>query len=201
MQQYRSSEQLKFSKNPLVLIVHLLLAGIVILFLGLCYGYLFSLNQDKWEDFRLPKIFWLSSVCVIIISFSLRKCHQFYKKDKPKTILQFMLIALFFAVGFLICQYMGWMQMQKAGFTLADTPSSSYIYILSGLHGLHIIAGIIFLIVAVFRMKKNIQDEVSALLFLSDETKYIRLRLLTHYWHTIDFLWIFLFILFLYQHA
>lgn len=201
MQEKNSAEKIRLSGNPTVIFIHLLLTGIVILFLGLSYAYIFSLNQERWEDFRLPKIFWVSSVCVILISYLLNNCIKFYKKDRPEKISRYLILSLFFAVAFLGCQYEGWKQMTLGGYTLDDTPSSSYIYILSGLHGLHILAGIIFLIVAIFRIKKNTSDEVKTLLYMSDQIKYTRLRLLAHYWHTIDCLWLFLFLLFLYQHA
>ncbi|MFN0274418.1 MAG: cytochrome c oxidase subunit 3 [Chitinophagales bacterium] len=184
-----------------VIIVHLLLAGIIILFLGLSYAYIFSVNLGKWVDFQLPKIFWLSSFCVMGISVLLKKIETDYKSDEVKKLRQHLLLALLFSFVFLVCQFTGWIQMYNAGFTLSGSPSYSYIYLLGWLHGLHIFAGILFLSVAIFKVQKAVNDPVKKLLYVSDVNQIVRLKLLSHYWHVIDALWIFIFFLFLFQHA
>lgn len=184
-----------------IIVVHLLLAGIVILFLGISYAYIFSDNQEKWEQFHLPKIFWLSTACVICISVLLTSTLRHYTSDNLKKLRLHFIAAAFFAILFLSFQCTGWLHMHGSGYTLADTPSSGYIYLLGWLHGLHILTGIVLLLVAIYKVQSALHDPVKKLLYLSDKSQYIRIKLLTHFWHTIDLLWIFIFCLFLYQHA
>lgn len=181
--------------------IHLLLAGIVTLFLGICYAYVFSDNQFKWEQFRVPRIFWVSTFCVLMVSFFMQRCLAHYRHDRLPLVRRELIFSLAFAIAFLTCQVTGWQQMQREGLKIADTPSSGYIYVLSGLHALHITVGIVFLITAVIRVSPFLRDPVKSLLYLTDPVRETRLRLLAHYWHTIDFLWVFIFLVFLYQHA
>ncbi len=187
-------------KNPAILFVNFLMASIVILFIGLAYGYIFTMGSN-WIEFRLPKIFWLSTVCIILVSLFLRKTLKYYDNDQPANLKRVIVAALFFAVLFVYCQILGWAKLIDQGIILETSPSGTYLYILTGLHVVHVLVGIIFLIVAVVRAYLNTTNEISSLLFFSDPVKRTRLKLLNTYWHTIDFLWLFLFLTFLFQHA
>ncbi|MBC7861334.1 MAG: cytochrome c oxidase subunit 3 [Bacteroidia bacterium] len=124
-----------------------------------------------------------------------------YDLDKPKKLKRSMLLALFFSVLFVFFQFLGWSALLSKGLDLQSSPSVSYLYILTGLHVLHVAVGIVFLLVSVFRSHKNTTDNVKALIFFSDPIKRSRLKLLNNYWHTIDFLWVYLFLAFLFHHA
>jgi len=187
--------------DTLSIFVYLLYTGIVILFLGLSYGYISSLENARWDDFNVPKIFWLSSVCVITISMLLNNMYRCYKKDALRVQTRYISVTLFVAVAFVLCQIFGWMHLYTAGLTLTDTPAAGYIYVLSGLHALHVLAGVVFLAVALIKVQKAGRDPVTILLYTSDASQATRLKLLTHYWHTIDALWLFIFFMVLYRHA
>ncbi|MFI5171089.1 MAG: heme-copper oxidase subunit III [Chitinophagales bacterium] len=198
MSETRDKRQL--IKNPAIIIVNFLMAGIVLLFVGLAYGYIFTMGSN-WLEFKLPKIFWLSTASIISVSILLRSTLKFYDSDKPAKLKRNILAALIMACLFVFCQVSGWITLQKQGIVLDTSPSVSYLYVLTGLHILHVLAGIIFLVVAVVRSYLNTANEVSSLLFFSDPVKRTRLKLLNTYWHTIDFLWVFLFLAFLFHHA
>lgn len=183
------------------IIVHFVLAGIVVLFLTFVYSYIFNNNKAKWTDFRLPKIFWLSTVAILLVSWFMKKAVSAYKSDRIRALRANLITAFVLAILFLICQTIGWIQLRPVWEHAASTTSSDYVYVISFVHAVHVTAGILFLIVAIVRCFRASLDEVRTLLYLTDPVRKLRIRLLSHYWHTIDFLWMFLFLSFLYMHA
>ncbi|KRP08956.1 MAG: hypothetical protein ABR94_01370 [Sphingobacteriales bacterium BACL12 MAG-120802-bin5] len=196
-----TSPEKRLLQHPVALFVHLVLLGIVLLFGGLVVAYLSGMQTPGWEDFRLPRSFWLSSLMVVLISWYLRKTIAAFEMESGKLLVQRLLAASFFSLVFIISQWTGWKDLQAQGITLADTPAAGYVYVISGLHALHVGVGIVLLVVAIRRAWKYVADPATALFFFTDNNRKMRLRLLAHYWHTIDYLWLFLFLAFLYRHA
>lgn len=174
--------------------------SIVILFLGLTYAYLARLGSE-WMVFSFPKVFWLSTLFILLVSLFLRKLLTAYDTDNTTLLRRKLLLALISSVLFSVCQYLGWHQLHTQNLHLTTSVSVSYLYILTGLHAAHVGVGVIILIVAYFRVRKHTRNQVNALLYFSDSVRRDRLMLLTHYWHTIDALWVFLFMCFLYNHT
>lgn len=188
-------------KDPLVIALHLLLSGIVILFLAFTYSYVFSENQDKWIVFKLPKILWFNTVIILSISVCVQRLLHFYDKDDSRKMKKFFFFSLCLALLFIALQFVAFSQLHQIGITLQSSPSSSYMYLIAMVHGLHILVGLILLIAGILRLNKVMRDQVQSLVYFSDPIRRSRLVLLCHYWHTIDFLWLFLFLVFLYMHA
>jgi cytochrome c oxidase subunit 3 len=180
--------------------INLLLGSIVILFFGLTYGYLFHMGQN-WLEFDLPKIFWLSTIAILAVSFLMQRLLIEYDRDNQKNLKRLLFSSLLFAALFVYCQVSGWLMLYANGIELGTSPSASYLYVLTGLHVLHVLVGIIFLVVSNYRVYFRTADEVKALIFFSDPVRRTRLKLMRNYWHTIDFVWLFLFFVFLYMHA
>lgn len=186
--------------NPFIIVVNFVMAGIVVLFFALSYGYIFTMGSG-WIEFKLPKVFWLSTVCILAVSFFLRRSQRYYDLDRPAPLRRSILIAMIMASLFIVCQVIGWTELYSSGKNLQISPSVSYLYVLTGLHAAHVLVGIIFLIVAVYRFWINTLDPVKSLLFFTDPARKARLKMLCTYWHTIDFLWVFIFLAFLFKHA
>ncbi len=186
--------------NPFIIVVNFLMAGIVVLFFALSYGYIFTMGSN-WIEFKLPKVFWISTAAILLVSYYLKRALRYFDRDDPAGLKRTLIISLVFAAFFIYCQWVGWTSLYREGKTLQISPSVSYLYLLTGLHAVHVLAGIVFLGVAVFRGFRNTKDQVRTLLFFSDPLKRARLKMLCTYWHTIDFLWIYIFLAFLFKHA
>ena len=96
-------------------------------------------------------------------------------------ILNWMCITVFLGVFFLGCQAC---EYYLSPFTFQDTVFGGTFYILTGLHGLHVIVGTIFLIVCLWRASR-LQFTV---------WKQVGFKSAVWYWHFVDVVWIFLFI-------
>lgn len=185
---------------PLSLFLYFVYSGIVMLFIALSLAYLLNEKQQTWEQFQLPQIFWLSTLIVAAISIIMKRQIRCYQTERFKKLRRGYIIALLLSIAFIVCQFIGWQQLQKQGITLDGTPSASYLYVISGLHVIHILVGVVMLMVAAYRSNIYTKDEISRLLFFTDPIRKYRLKLLVDYWHTIDFLWIYLFLVFLFMH-
>ena len=96
---------------------------------------------------------------------------------------RWLVAAVTLGVAFLLGQVAAWRQLVNAGVYLPSTLQSSFFYILSGLHGVHLIGGVIALVwvlVAAFKNKITVFN-------------YEPLKLCALYWHVMDAIWIYLF--------
>lgn len=187
-------------RNPMVIVVNMLLASIVVLFLALTYGYAFQMGNN-WLEFRLPKVFWLSTISILLVSYFLRRTLVYYDGDRTARLRRSMILATIFATAFVVFQLIGWGELGSQGILLTTSQSASYLYLLSGLHLLHVGVGIIILLAGCRRLIVHTASPVKALIYYADPIRRDRLKLLMHYWHTIDFLWLFLFLVILYNHT
>ena len=86
---------------------------------------------------------------------------------------------------FLFGQWMAWKQLAASGFYVATTPSSSFVYLLTGAHAVHLMGGVLALLVA----------ELFALLHRSVTTRSIVVDVTGWYWHFMAALWVYIFAL------
>ena len=81
--------------------------------------------------------------------------------------------------------------MQAVGIALTNNPSGDFVYIISGVHALHILGGLAVLTVALIH--------AFALKFRVTEKRKLRLDLTMTYWHFVDLLWLYLLFFFVLQ--
>jgi cytochrome c oxidase subunit 3 len=110
-----------------------------------------------------------------------------YSRLKRDKILEFKLLFLISAllgIIFLIGQVIGWGQLRNSGVYVSTNPSSSFFYLLTWLHGLHLFGGVISMIYVLIKALKGFYNSRNRL----------GVELCATYWHFLDFLWIYLFI-------
>jgi cytochrome c oxidase subunit 3 len=94
-------------------------------------------------------------------------------------------MTLVLGLAFLFGQWTAWKQLAANGFYVATTPSSSFVYLLTGAHALHLIVGVLALLVA----------GMASLLHRSLKTRSIVVDVTAWYWHFMALLWIYIFCL------
>lgn len=198
---HRNSHHEGFRLEPAILLVYLVLLGIIVLFMGLVAAYLFNGSTSGWETFHLPRIFWLSSLTAVFQSLAMRQIQRAFRDDQGRVLQRLLFTSILLSGIFVIFQWTGWKSMQLQGQVLQGTPASGYIYVISGLHVLHVLVGIVMLLVAWFRARRYTMDPAMAIYYFTDPVRKRRIAMLGSYWHTIDYLWVFLFLVFLYRHT
>jgi cytochrome c oxidase subunit III len=83
-------------------------------------------------------------------------------------------------LSFLAGQWMAWRELAASGFYVTTSPSSSFVYLLTGMHGMHLLAGVLALLVAGFA--SLLRRPIASRLVILDVTGW--------YWHFMAALWI-----------
>ncbi len=178
--------------HPFKILVHLLIGAISALFLALTLAYLYSRWHADIQPIRPPAIFLWNTVLLIGASLLLIKAKAFYRQDEHRSLQYALALALLLSLLFLIGQGFGWAQLLAVEIPVQHSIGTSYLYLISGLHFVHILIGIPFLINFLWRGRKRLRDPVSRLIYFSDGEEEMRLKLINTYWHFLDLLWIYL---------
>lgn len=190
-----------FSIHPYKAMLNMGLLGISSLFIGLTVAYLFSSNQTwTWAEFSFPKLFLVSTVLLGISSFTINKAVKSYRNNEEEELKKWFLITAGLSFGFVATQLLGWFELSAEGIFLNGKPDGSYLYVISGIHAVHVLAGIIPLGYFLGLIFKKLSDPVESLIFFTDQKYLIKFELLERYWHFVDILWIYLLFFFLFNH-
>ncbi len=169
--------------NKWKFIIWLFIITIIMLFASQTSAYIVRRAEGNWTEFEIPLIFWYSSLVLIVSSIFMQLSLMAAKKDEFGKLKAFISISFLLGIIFLIMQYIGWQNLQTQGIYLKGNPSGSFYYIITGLHGFHLITG---LIVMLFSFYSSFKLDIHS-------KNLIRLEVCTIYWHFLDLLWIYLF--------
>ncbi len=170
----------------------LLMAGISALFVGLTIAFFYTRISMGLDPIKPPLIFLFNTFILLGSSLSIMQAINAYKSDLTHRYIQALWITLGLSFVFLIGQYYGWGALIGQDIQLSSGNGAAYLYLLSGVHFLHVIVGIPFLIRFIITSQNQMKEPVSVLIYFSDPAKKLKLRLLSMYWHFLDVLWIFL---------
>lgn len=174
--------------NKWKFITWLFIISIVMLFASQTSAYLVRRAEGNWVEFTVPMIFYYSTAVLILSSVFLHLAYLSAKKDDFVKLKLFISVAFAAGLVFLVMQYYGWQDLQTQGVFLKGNPSGSFFYVLTGLHGFHLVTGlfvILFAFIAAFRTKINAKQ-------------LTQIQVCNTYWHFLDLLWVYLFVFLLY---
>ncbi len=177
------------SMNPKKFLLWLGMVSIIMMFAAFTSAYLVRRAEGNWLEFNVPVIFTYSTILLVISSFSMQLAYWAAKKDRFLLLRTAISFTFVLGIVFLIMQFLGWRELTKSNVFLVGNPSGSFFYILSGLHGLHIISALIVLIFA-----------LTAAFNLKIHAKSLnQIEMCVTYWHFLDLLWLYLFVFLLYN--
>ncbi|MFD3394963.1 cytochrome c oxidase subunit 3 [Aquirufa sp. OSTEICH-129V] len=172
------------SVNPKIFTMWLFIVSIVMLFAAFTSAYLVRKAEGNWVEFNLPDLFYYSTGVLIASSISMHAALIAAKKDQFNALRLSISITFVLGLLFLVMQYYGWSQLVEMNVYFVGNPSGSFVYVFSGLHGLHLISGLVVLLVALvaaFRLKINAKA-------------LTQIKICSTYWHFLDALWVYLFL-------
>jgi cytochrome c oxidase subunit III len=172
--------------HPLKFAMWLAMASIIMLFAALTSAYIVRKAQGNWVEFRLPSIFWINTVIILISSVTMQWAANAFKKYRQNAYRLWLVVTFMLGTAFLVGQYIGWLQLDEGGIHLKGNPSGSFVYVISGVHAAHILGGVLILFVSVIR----------AFFVKFNPNRLVNVQIMSTYWHFVDVLWIYLFIFF-----
>jgi len=160
------------------LIVFLGIVGIFFALFG--SGYLMRQELADWRSIPMPPVVWLSTGLLALASVSLHFAVRAAHGHNRSSVNFWLLASAVVTVGFLTGQAMAWQNLINAGFVLTANPANGFFFILTGLHGLHILGGLIALAHAGLSAVDNAPlDRLRP-----------RLELCAIYWHFLFAVWV-----------
>jgi cytochrome c oxidase subunit 3 len=169
------------------------IAGIVMLFTALASAYIVrSASGNDWRPLTIPKVLWLSSALLVISSVTIEFSRRQLKARNDRGYSLWLRNTLLLGIGFVAAQLFAWRQFVKQGLYMASNPHSSFFYLFTGAHGVHILGGLAALTYLLLRTRKKavtVEGELKRLGAVDAAAIY---------WHFMDGLWICLFVLLFY---
>ena len=181
------------SMHPKKFALWLFMASVMMIFAALTSAYIVRQAEGNWMVFDLPSLFWVNTGVILLSSVTLHWGYLSAKRDDLGTVKLAVGITTLLGVGFLMGQWFAWEQMVAANVYLvgdrASAVSGSFVYVISGLHGLHIVSGIVFLLIVL----------VAAFRYQIHSKNLTRMEMCLTYWHFLDALWLYLFLFMLFN--
>jgi len=172
--------------NPLRFLLWLAIAGMIMLFAALTSAYIVRQAAGDWRNINLPTVFWLNTIVILLSSATIHWAYNSHKKNNSSSYKKAVTLTTIMGIAFLVGQYIGWIQLKNNGVYIDGNPAGSFIYIISMVHGIHILGGVIALLITTLRAYTR----------PFNPNGLTKVELITTYWHFVDFLWIYLFIFF-----
>jgi len=160
------------------------LAAIFMFFVALVSAFVVrkGFPNSDWFALRVPRILWLNTLLLACSSFTLVRSRKYFHADRVSGFRRWWSATIILGIAFLVGQFIAWRQLVSAGVYLASNSSSSFFYVFTALHGIHLLGGIAGLL--------GIQLSRPNRLTIDTATKVVSM-----YWHFMDVLWLCLFLL------
>jgi cytochrome c oxidase subunit 3 len=172
------------SMNPKKFAMWIFIGSVVMLFASLTSAYIVRQAEGNWVYFDLPVAFTTSTVIILLSSVTMQWAYWSAKKDNAQMVKTLLLITTVLGLAFLVLQFEGWKSLVSNDIYFVGNPSGSFLYVITGLHGAHIISALIFLgivLISSFRSKVHSKS-------------LLQIEMCTTYWHFLGGLWLYLFV-------
>lgn len=189
--QEREDQQFLFHPYNVMLVI--LLFGLSMLFLALTIAYAYTRYTMSISTISVPPMFFVNTLVLLGSSYTMILAKKAYVNDDTTAYQNQLKYTIWLSVLFLVLQAITWLWLFKMNqVSLATSTASGYLYVISFVHLLHVVAGLPFIYWFWRTARKVMVEPVSVLVYFSDPEKRLKLRLLTLYWHFLDILWIYL---------
>lgn len=152
-----SSEKTDFARRQVLiqLGVWMFLATVTMLFAAFTSAALVRRSGTDWAPIALPSILWLNTLLLAASSGLLEAGRWAARRGAPGRARAGVALAVALGLAFLVGQLTAWRSLANQGVYLPVSPHSSFFYILTGLHGLHLVAGLVVLLYMLTRLYRS----------------------------------------------
>ena len=146
-------------------------------------AYFIRMGYADWRPIPVPVLLWLNTVILIAGSVFMQWSVVSARRDRRETMRLGLYMGGGCAIVFLVGQLLAWRQLGELGYFIDSNPSNGFFYMLTAVHGIHLVGGLVAWVRAVIRTQKT------------SDTGRIRmiLELCATYWHFLLLVWLVLF--------
>lgn len=186
-------------REPLGFMLWLGVAGSSLLFASIFIIFLIRTQRESVHLVALPDMFWLSTLVILFSSITLHEANLAFVSERFLHYRVFLGATFLLGLIFILLQAGGWMEMVGAGVFSGVNTSEGFIYLLTGLHLLHMIGGVLY-VSNLFRRAIRNRSYVDSFVYSVNPPNRLRIKLFTRYWHFTGALWlvVFIFLIILY---
>ena len=165
------------------------MASILMLFTALSSAYIVrAASSSDWQPLKMPPVLLLSTALILISSGTLETARRKARGESTGRATGWLLVTLALGIGFLGSQLIAWRGLVKQGLYLSSHPHSAFFYLLTATHAVHLVAGLLALAYVTVRVRAAKEK-------LAVQKSQAATDALAIYWHFMDVLWIYLFVL------
>ena len=163
------------------------LGSIIMMFAGLTSAYIVKGSQPEWATVEMPTIFYYSTAVIVASSITIQMALKAFRERSMMQYRRLITVTAILGAVFIIMQLIGFNQLWNKGIDFKGSGAGQFLYIIFGLHVLHVLGGVIALLVMFLKA------------FSSKVRNYnpVTIELASTYWHFVDLLWIYLFVFFI----
>jgi cytochrome c oxidase subunit III len=162
------------------------LAAIVMLFAAFTSALVVRKGMSTdWVSTTLPPVIYLNTFILLSSSLTLEISRRSLKAGFGLRFEGWLYATVVLGVAFVACQLLAWRQLASRGVYLATNPSSSFFYLLTAAHGVHLLGGVAALFYLAFRARR----------IVTAPSRPVSVDLAAIYWHFMDGLWVYILLL------
>jgi cytochrome c oxidase subunit 3 len=166
------------------------IGSIIMMFAGLTSAYIVKGSMGNFPDMQMPQIFYYSTAVMLISSFTMQWALKSFKERGMQQYRRLITVTVILGMGFIAMQIIGFSHLWNSGTKLkGPTGSGQFLYVIFGLHAVHVLGGVIALLVMFIKA------------FSARIRNYnpVPVEVVSTYWHFVDLLWVYLFVFFLFK--
>lgn len=175
----------KFSPSSYRITMWVILAAVVMMFAALSSVYVMS-SEEQRRPVAMPRMFFLSTILILVSSGTYHRAKRSLQQDSLRAHKRWLLVTLVLGLAFVTSQLIGWRELANAGVYFSGHPRSTFFYLATALHGVHLVGGIGLVLYVLLQSLRPAWP-------LQIEKNLTWIGIVGLYWHTMDGIWLWLF--------
>lgn len=164
------------------------MGSITMLFAAFTSAYIVRSAGQDWVPLEAPSILWFNTLMLLVSSVTMEASRRGFHRWQPLTFRKWLLITAVLGAAFLAGQILAWRELSQQGIYLASHPHSSFFYVLTAVHGVHLLAGVVALFYVLWH----------AVRYRLTPGESSSPSIAASYWHFVDGLWLYLMVVLFY---
>jgi cytochrome c oxidase subunit 3 len=168
------------------------IVSMIMFFSAFTSAYIVRKSAGNWMSFPLPLEFYISTIVILLSSVCFYISKKAYVEANNSLFKVLFYIGFTLGLVFILLQYLGWQSLHKMDISISTNQSSSFFYLITYAHLLHVVGGIAALVVTMVGIIRGRFDYPS-------DKRTLKLELVYTFWHFVDLLWIYLLVFLIIQ--
>ena len=158
---------------------------VLMIFMALVSAYVVRKGASSdWVSFRFPALVWFNTVVLLLSSLTLEVARRRLADSDSSAFRRWWTITTALGLVFLVGQLVVWRELFAEGVFVATNPASSFFYVFTGAHAVHVVGAVAALLFVAFRNFDR-----------SKISRSTAVGITSYFWHFLDALWVFLAVL------